>query len=301
MLNFLEKISLGPTLVPNKMFGIRVSSFVTLVGCFLLVSSGCSFMGKQNNAAGKKAYDAGQLSIAATEFQKAVKANPRDADALYNLGSTYYAMSKQNQNTQWTAQAEQLFRQAISIDDKHTEAHRALAALLIETGQEKYAFDLLNSWRTRYPNSTEPLVELARLYQEYGDNRRSADYLADALRINGKDIRALKGMGHVREKQGEIQLALDNYYRVLQIDSRQTDVANAVQRLQTTLAQSGAPGSVPGTNPAQPRYGSAAPYNSVPSSVNSGVPNSVNSGVPNSVNSGVPNNVNSMPPQPKPF
>jgi cytochrome c-type biogenesis protein CcmH/NrfG len=186
-----------------------------------------------------------------------VKANPKNADAYYNLGATYYAMAKQSQNAPWTAQAEQLFRQAIALDDKHVEAHRSLAALLIETGQERYAFDLLNTWRGRYPNSTDPLIELARLYQEYGDNRRAADYLADALRVDGRDVRALKAMGYVRERQGEVQLALENYHRVLQLDNRQTDVASAVERLQTQLAQGGSPGTL---GAPQPRYGSAAPF-----------------------------------------
>lgn len=224
----------------------------------LIASSGCNFRAQQHNIAGRQAFEFGQLSTAAAEFQRALKANPRNADAYYNLASTYYLMAKQNQNNQWLAQAEQLFRQAIALNDKHTEAHRSLAALLIETGQERYAFDLLNTWRNRYPNSTDPLIELARLYQEYGDTRRAADYLADALRVNGQDIRALKAMGHVRERQGQVQLALENYYRVLQLDSRQTEVASAVQRLQTQLAQGGSSGS--GNNPWQPRYGSAAPF-----------------------------------------
>jgi tetratricopeptide (TPR) repeat protein len=232
---------------------------VPVLALVLLVAfAGCNFRAQQHNVAGRQAFEFGQLSTAAAEFQRALKANPRNADAYYNLASTYYAMARQNQNTQWLAQSEQLYRQAIALNDRHTEAHRSLAALLIETGQEKYAFDLLNTWRNRYPNSTDPLIELARLYQEYGDTRRAADYLADALRVNGQDIRALKAMGHVRERQGEIQLAMENYYRVLQLDNRQTEVASALQRLQTQVAQGGVPGS--NANPWQPRYGSATPF-----------------------------------------
>ncbi len=212
---------------------------IAFLSVLALILTGCNYRAQQLNSSGRAAFDTGQYQNAAALFQKAVQANPRDADAYYNLGATYYALAKQNRNTQWVAQSEQLFRQAISLNDQHVEAHRSLAALLVETGQEKYAFDLLNSWKSRYPASTDPPIELARLYQEYGDHRRAADYLADALRINGNDIRALKAMGHVRERQGEVQLALENYYRVLQIDNRQTDVATAVQRLQTHLAQGG--------------------------------------------------------------
>jgi Tfp pilus assembly protein PilF len=129
----------------------------------------------------------------------------------------------------------------------------------VESGQEQSAFDLLNTWHQRYPNAADPTIELARLYQEYGDNRRATDLLADALRVDGQNVRALKAMGHIREVQGQTHLALDNYMRVLQIDSQQADVAAKVQSLQTQLAS--VPNGSPTAQPAAPqtRYGSANP------------------------------------------
>jgi len=133
--------------------------------------------------------------------------------------------------------------------------------LLIETGREKYAFDLLNQWKARYPGSTEPVVELARLYQEYGDNRRATDLLADALKIDSNSIRALKAMGHVREVQGQTHLALDNYLRVLQIDNQDVAVAQRVASLQTQLARLPANGNVNSSQTSGPsRYGAVDPY-----------------------------------------
>ncbi len=95
----------------------------------------------------------------------------------------------------------------------------------------------MNTWRNRYPQSPEPLIEIARLYQEYGDNRRATDYLADALRLDSNNTRALKAMGHVRETQGQLNLALENYSRVLQLDRCQVDVAQRVSDIQNRLAQ----------------------------------------------------------------
>ena len=223
-----------------------------------LVFTGCNLGVQQHNVAGRQAYELGQYPLAINEFQKSLQLNPRNADAYYNLAASYYAVGKQNKNEQWIKQAEQLYRHAIALNDQHVDAHRGLSALLIETGQEKFAFDLMNAWRSRYPSSPEPAIELARLYQEYGDNRRATDLLVDAIRLDGQNVRALKAMGHIREVQGQPHLALDNYYRVLQLDNRQTDVAQRVTALQTQLAQ--APGT-PGTTPAtQPRYGSTTPY-----------------------------------------
>lgn len=190
-------------------------------------------------------------------FQQAISQNPNNADAHYNLAASFYAMGKNQNNAQYLSQAEQLYRKAISLNGQHTEAHRGLAALLIETGREQFAFDLLDGWKTRLPNSADPLIELARLYQEYGDNQHATDLLADALKVDGSNVRALKAMGRVRETQGQTLLALDNYMRVLQIDNGQSDVAQRVAQLQQQFASQ--PGQAPASN-YSPRYGSTQPW-----------------------------------------
>ena len=227
----------------------------------MLTASGCNLGAQRHNTIGRQAYDQGQYAAAINEFQQALSLNPKNADALYNLGASYYLLGKQSNNPQWLRQSEQLYRQAIAFNDQHVDAHRGLASLLIETNQEKYAFDLINAWKNRYPTSTEPIVELARLYQEYGDNRRATDLLADALKLDSNNVRTLKAMGHLREVQGQTHLALDNYLRVLQIDGRQNDVAAKVASLQTQLAQLPIPNGSNNQPAADPsRYGAANPY-----------------------------------------
>lgn len=222
---------------------------------------GCNLGQQYNNVSGRQAFEMGQYSTAINEFQKALTKNPNNPDALYNLGASLYAQGKQAKNSQWLDQAEQLYRQAIASNDQHVDAHRGLASLLIETGREKYAFDLVNQWKTRYPGSTEPIVELARLYQEYGDNRRATDLLADALKIDSNNVRALKAMGHVREVQGQTHLALDNYLRVLQINNQETSVAQRVASLQTQLASLPVDNNVNSPQSINPsRYGAIDPY-----------------------------------------
>ena len=236
----------------------RSTIFSAAVCCCLLIVSGCNLGVQQHNVSGNQAYQSGQYAQAINQFQQALQANPQDSNAYYNLAASYYSLGKQSKNSQYLQQAEQLYRQSISINDQHVDAHRGLSALLIETGREKFAFDLLNDWKTRYPNSAQPTIELARVYQEYGDNLRATDLLADALRIDAGNVRALKAMGHVREVQGQTELALDNYLRVLQIEPQQAEVAQRVASLQSRLAQAGAANPAGGNTPA--RYGAANPY-----------------------------------------
>ena len=201
-----------------------------------LVFAGCNTANKQN-AMGRASFLNGQYSQAINQFQQALVANPQNSDAMYNLGATYYTLGKQSRNSQWINQAEQLYRQAIAHDDQHIDSHRALAGLLVESGRKSYAFDLLNSWRQRYPRSAEPMIELASLYSEFGDQNQATNLLADALQVDGTNTRALKAMGYIRESQGQLNLALDNYLRSYQLDSRQADVAQLITRLQTRIAQ----------------------------------------------------------------
>ena len=244
---------------------LRAGSLARVPWIFAIIlisaTTGCNIGAQRHNNVGRQAFEQGQYSTAINEFQRALSLNPKNADALYNLGASYYSLGKQSNNQQWLTQAEQLYRQAISLNDQHVDAHRGLASLLIETNQEKYAFDLVNTWKNRYPSSTEPIVELARLYQEYGDNRRATDLLADALKLDSNNVRTLKAMGHVREIQGQTHLALDNYLRVLQIDGQQTDVVSKVASLQTQLAQLPVPNGLNNPSTANPsRYGAANPY-----------------------------------------
>ena len=228
---------------------------VVLLGLCLL-SLGCNLGAQQSNIVGSQAYQNGNYLQALSRFQQSLAQNPNNPDANYNLAAIFYSMGKNQQNTQYLTQAEQLYRKAISLSPQHTEAHRGLAALLVETGREQYAFDLLDGWKQRAPNSAEPMIELARLYQEYGDNQHATDLLADALKVDGGSVRALKAMGRIRETQNQPLLALDNYMRVLQIDGAQTDVAQRVAVLQQ---QYNTTGGAPGQN-STPRYGSTTPW-----------------------------------------
>ncbi|MEM7455518.1 MAG: tetratricopeptide repeat protein [Planctomycetota bacterium] len=216
---------------------LHTASGTVFVLGLIAVISGCNLRSNSLNENGVRAFQNGNVSMAINEFQKAMIENPASADAYYNLGASYFALGRQNQNEQWLEQAEQLYRNAIQLDDQHIDAHRGLAALLVETEREEFAFDLLQTWQARHPESTAPLIELARLHQEYGDNRRATDLLADALKLDGNDPRALKAMGHIREVQGEYQLALENYNRALQIDPRLTDTADRISALQSRIAQ----------------------------------------------------------------
>jgi tetratricopeptide (TPR) repeat protein len=220
---------------------------------FATFGSGCRMAARNHNCAGVSYFKSGQMTQAINEFQQALARDPQNAEAYYNLGSAYYQLAKQTNNPQMVQQSEQLLRQAIALNERHVESHRALAVLLTETGRSNYAFDLMNAWQRRNPYAADPLIELARLSEEIGDVNRAGEYLADALRIDGYNPRALKAMGRVREQQGQLHLALENYMRSYQRDNRQADLAQHIQQLQGRLASATpAPPGLNSTNTVPP-------------------------------------------------
>ncbi len=240
--------------------GVAVA-FVSLIVAGLGVHVGCNVAATGHNVHGRRLYEQGQFATAIDSFKKAVQANPKNADAYYNMAATYHFLGQQQNNLQWLQQSEQLYNQAIALDNNHIPSHRGLAVRMMEAGRSNDAFTLLRNWQARFPYSEEPLIELARLTKETGDRARSMQYLVDALALNSQNPRALKAMGQLREEAGQYQLALENYVRSYQANNLQADVAQKIAGLQGRLAyQPSLPGPGQPVQPGQPRFGGADFY-----------------------------------------
>ena len=239
-----------------------------LVCCSLAGLSGCNLTSSGNCIQGKRWFEVGDLNRAVTSFQQAQRANPQNPDPYYNLGAIYHrlaataaanastanlsggigpagqpanANNAQSVSNQYLSAAENYYRQAIALDDRHVDAHRALAVLLIQSNRQAHGFELIRTWQARHPESAEPLVELARLHQEYGDQSRAVQFLADAINIDGNHARAHKALGVIREQQGQYHLALDNFIRSYQANNLQSDLPGRIANLQSRLQLASVP------------------------------------------------------------
>jgi len=209
------------------------TAFIFLACCQI----GCSINADRYNRLGKEAFDDGQMTEAINQFQTALSADPNSSDAYYNLAASYYTLGKRTNNPQSLKQAEELYRQAITLNDMNEDAHRGLACLLVDTNRKQEAFNSLGEWQARHPTNIDPLIELARLNQEFGNSRQAADLLTDALLLDSQNVRALTAMGYVRASQGQYAQAIQNYNRVLQLDGNQPQVAHQINELQVRMAQ----------------------------------------------------------------
>lgn len=188
-----------------------------------------------NNIDGRRLYESGDYTGALQRFQLAAARDPSNADAYYNMASTFQQMGVQTGEKQYYTQAEDLYRQCLALSPDHVDAHRGLAALLVRTDRSNEAFKLLKDWAKYRPSNVDAHVELARLYEEFGESKLATQYLEHAITVNPNNSRALAALGAIRETQGNTAQALANYQRSYQLNSFQPGVAERIARLQQTV------------------------------------------------------------------
>ena len=117
---------------------------------------------------------------------------------------------------------------------------------------------MVQNWRVQQPYSAEPIIELARLYRESGDSSTATQLLADAIKLDGNNARALRAMGMLREESGDYAQALQNYIRSYQLNNAQGDLPQKIASLQGQARTAQA--IVPQTQPGQVNPGSVNQY-----------------------------------------
>jgi len=207
-------------------------------GAWLLLAaaSGCGTINAQGqNAEGVRLHQQGYYQQSLARFQQAVYNDPNNADGYYNLGATYHRMGKLSGNKNELDQAESYYNQCLDHEGNHTACYRGLAILLVEENRSEEAFRLLEGWAQRSPTHAEPKIELARLYEEFGDKEAAKHELVNALANDPYNARALAALGKLYEQSGDFTQALSVYQRSLWHDHLQPEVAARVAALQSAL------------------------------------------------------------------
>ena len=213
----------------------RISSSLVLLMISVTFAFGAGCTGQAHNIQGVKLYQQGQHHAAIKKFQQAITTNPNDADGYYNLAATYHQMGKRNSDASLLAQAENLYNQTLQYDPNHSDSYRGLSVLLVETNRPDSAFTLLEGWTSRQPHVADAKVELARLYEEFGDKEAAKRHLEAALSTDTTSSRAWAALARMREENGDYRQALANYQRSLQLNPSQTQVSQRVAALQNAL------------------------------------------------------------------
>jgi len=216
----------------RKVSILGATAWVTGVLCLV---SGCKMAADGRNLQGVRMFQQGQYTAAIQQFQEAITADPTNADAYYNMAATLHRLGSQNGSQENLAQAETLYNQCLDADEEHIDCHRGLAVLLVETGRPDSAFRLLKNWVSSSPELADARIELARLYEEFGDPETAKIHLNQAVMSDQHNHRAWAALGQIRERLGDYEQALANYERSWRLNTFQPGVADRIAVLNRTM------------------------------------------------------------------
>ena len=198
--------------------------------------TGCQNSGGSMNQQGVRLFQQGQSPAAIRKFQESIAANPGNFDAIYNLAASYHHYGRQSGDQRVLSQAESLYNQCLDVQPNHVACHRGLAVLLVDTDRSQRAFNLLRNWVDRVPNLSDARIELARLHDEFNEPESAQRYLTEAIDINPQDARAWTALAQIRESQGQLAQALNNYEQAYRLNQYQPGVTTKIASLQRNLA-----------------------------------------------------------------
>ena len=210
----------------------------------LSTASGCQWAAHSQNITGVDYYQEGNYAAALQQFQLAIQTDPNDAESFYNVAATYHRFGKLSLSPADLQQAETYYHLCLDRNPDQRDCYRGLAVLLVEQGRGTDAFSLMQQWTVHSPSSPEPRIELARLFEEFGDKKTAEAHLQEAIALQPNNYRALAALGHLKEESGETAQALAIYQRSLAANQFQPQVEARVAML-----QAGGPGGTIVTPP----------------------------------------------------
>ncbi len=214
----------------------------------LALQPGCRMVSQGRNVDGVRYFQQGQYPVAIQRFDAALTIDPKNPDTYYNKAAVYHRSGLASRDQNSMTQAESFYNQCLDLNPNHVDCHRGLAVLLTETGRVDKAFALLRGWTTRSPQNADARVELARLYEEYGDSGSAETALNEALVLNSRNWRAHAALGRLKEQSGNLSQALQNYQMAYSINRFQPELQQRIASLQTRVSPT-QPAANPIANP----------------------------------------------------
>lgn len=127
-----------------------------------------------NLAQAKEALSNGKYDEAIALYKKEIKENPENAEAYYDLGTTYMLLQQNDQALQW-------MRKAIEINPGDGEFYWGAGSLIAFQGNYKDA--LTHFEKAAALNFPDAYVGIAGCYDALGMKNESEKYMSEALKI----------------------------------------------------------------------------------------------------------------------
>jgi tetratricopeptide (TPR) repeat protein len=171
-------------------------------------------------------FQRGKYRDARESFEAALALRPEDPGLLYNIGECHDRLGN-------APKAEQCYRQCLQQSPNLAECRHALVVLLVRSGRQPEAVQVVHAWLASEPKLAAAYVEDGWLYHQGGDLPKAQGRLQQALDLEPHNVRALTEMGLVYEAMQRPDRALTLYERALEGDPKQLEITDRVNYLLT--------------------------------------------------------------------
>ncbi len=172
-----------------------------------------SMNARQLLAEGNKCIAQGAFAEAITYYQDSLTLNPRNADALNNLGAALCKVGRYGD-------AEKCFRQAVAIEPGFADAHSNLGNVLRWRGRAVEAESWLRRALTLNPKHAGARTNLGLTLAFLGRIRDAKAHFEKALKVAPRNAEALFGKAYIAALEGRFDEAGALFKRVLDVNPK---------------------------------------------------------------------------------
>jgi tetratricopeptide (TPR) repeat protein len=168
----------------------------------------------------------GRIEEALIINQKTVEINPKDVEAVYNLGNTFKELNR-------LEEARANYKIVIKLQPEHFGAYNNLGIVLKELGQFEDAEISFKHLVKLKPNNVEAINNLGNILKELSKVKEAKKAFQDSIKLKPNYAEAHYNMGIIFEESGELIKAKKKYETVVKLEPSHTRAHYSLSKLKT--------------------------------------------------------------------
>ena len=184
---------------------------VLLVGCVVSFGYSQDFLAKAKVALGLK-----DTATAITNFEQALKAGQKPAEANYYLGMIKFSRSQ-------FAEAKKYVDESVRIDDENVESLRLLGECELKLGDAQAAIARFRKVMKLAPKSTAVAASYGKALLAADSIDAAIQQLTRAKETTPDDPSIYESLGDAFAKQNVVPMVITNYQKAIDLDPRKTE------------------------------------------------------------------------------
>ena len=168
----------------------------------------------------------GRIEEALIIIKKTVEINPKDVEAVYNLGNTFKELNRPEE-------AKTNYKIAIKLQPDHFGAHNNLGIVLKELDEFEDAEISFKYIVKSKPNNVEAINNLGNILKELRKVKEAKKAFQDSIKLKPNYAEAHYNMGIIFEESGEFIKAKKKYETVVKLEPSHVRAHYSLSKLKT--------------------------------------------------------------------